>query len=113
MGEKPKDTSHRKNDLPCWVGIHAGVQGQAKEDAVDDLARIGIETQREKLRDCHPKIDMPVVKQFGRIIARHIEQHGAAGLVVVGAMAMVMYEVFAWIEKRMTGWAHRGQQANV
>jgi NitT/TauT family transport system permease protein len=31
-----------------------------------------------------------------------------AGLVVVGAMAMVMYEVFAVIEKRTTGWAHRG-----
>ncbi len=31
-----------------------------------------------------------------------------AGLVVVGAMAMVMYELFATIEKRTTGWAHRG-----
>ena len=31
-----------------------------------------------------------------------------AGLVVVGAMAMVMYELFAWVEKRTTGWAHRG-----
>ncbi|CAN5908086.1 ABC transporter permease [soil metagenome] len=31
-----------------------------------------------------------------------------AGLVVVGAMAMVMYELFAVIEKRTTGWAHRG-----
>ena len=35
-----------------------------------------------------------------------------AGVIVISAMAMVMYEVFAWIEKRMTGWAHRGQQAN-
>jgi NitT/TauT family transport system permease protein len=34
-----------------------------------------------------------------------------AGLVAVGAMAMVMYEVFAWIEKRTTAWAHRGSQA--
>ena len=33
-----------------------------------------------------------------------------AGLVVVGVMAMVMYELFAIIEKRTTGWAHRGSQ---
>ncbi len=33
-----------------------------------------------------------------------------AGLVVVGAMAMIMYELFAAIEKRTTGWAHRGSQ---
>jgi NitT/TauT family transport system permease protein len=31
-----------------------------------------------------------------------------AGLVVVGAMAMAMYELFAVIEKRTTAWAHRG-----
>ncbi len=31
-----------------------------------------------------------------------------AGLVVVGAMAMLMYEVFALAERRLTGWAHRG-----
>ena len=31
-----------------------------------------------------------------------------AGLVVVGAMAMLMYEVFAVLERRLTGWAHRG-----
>jgi NitT/TauT family transport system permease protein len=31
-----------------------------------------------------------------------------AGLVVVGAMAMLMYEVFAMLEQRLTGWAHRG-----
>jgi NitT/TauT family transport system permease protein len=31
-----------------------------------------------------------------------------AGLVVVGAMAMLMYELFAWFEKRTTAWAHRG-----
>jgi len=30
-----------------------------------------------------------------------------AGLVVIGAMAMGMYELFAVIEKRTTGWAHR------
>jgi NitT/TauT family transport system permease protein len=35
-----------------------------------------------------------------------------AGVIVISVMAMVMYEVFAWIEKRSTGWAHRGQQAN-
>ena len=33
-----------------------------------------------------------------------------AGLVVVGAMAMAMYELFSAIEKRTTGWAHRGSQ---
>ncbi len=31
-----------------------------------------------------------------------------AGLIVIGVMAMVMYEVFAVLERRMTGWAHRG-----
>jgi NitT/TauT family transport system permease protein len=35
-----------------------------------------------------------------------------AGLVVVGAMAMVMYELFSVIEKRTTGWAHRGSQGH-
>jgi NitT/TauT family transport system permease protein len=35
-----------------------------------------------------------------------------AGLVVVGAMARVMYELFAWVEKRTTGWAHRGSQGH-
>lgn len=34
-----------------------------------------------------------------------------AGLVVVGAMAMAMYELFSWVEKRTTGWAHRGSQS--
>jgi NitT/TauT family transport system permease protein len=34
-----------------------------------------------------------------------------AGLVVVGAMAMAMYELFARLERRLTGWAHRGQQS--
>ena len=33
-----------------------------------------------------------------------------AGLVVVGAMAMLMYELFAVVGKRTTGWAHRGSQ---
>jgi NitT/TauT family transport system permease protein len=31
-----------------------------------------------------------------------------AGLMVISAMAMIMYEVFALIERRMTGWATRG-----
>jgi NitT/TauT family transport system permease protein len=31
-----------------------------------------------------------------------------SGLVVVGAMAMVMYELFSYIEKHTTAWAHRG-----
>lgn len=34
-----------------------------------------------------------------------------AGLLVISAMAMVMYELFAQLEKRMTGWAHRGRIA--
>ena len=33
-----------------------------------------------------------------------------AGLMVVGAMAMAMYELFSAIEKHTTGWAHRGSQ---
>jgi NitT/TauT family transport system permease protein len=31
-----------------------------------------------------------------------------AGLVVIGVMAYVMYEMFSLIEKRTTAWAHRG-----
>jgi NitT/TauT family transport system permease protein len=31
-----------------------------------------------------------------------------SGLLVVGVMAMAMYELFSWIEKQTTGWAHRG-----
>jgi NitT/TauT family transport system permease protein len=34
-----------------------------------------------------------------------------AGLVVVGAMAMGMYELFSVVERRTTGWAHRGSNA--
>ena len=33
-----------------------------------------------------------------------------SGLVVVGVMAMAMYELFSYIEKHTTGWAHRGSQ---
>ena len=33
-----------------------------------------------------------------------------AGLVTIGAMAMAMYELFSLVEKRTTGWAHRGTQ---
>ena len=33
-----------------------------------------------------------------------------AGLVTIGAMAMAMYELFSFVEKRTTGWAHRGMQ---
>ena len=32
------------------------------------------------------------------------------GLVVVGAMAMIMYELFDYVEKHTTAWAHRGSQ---
>ena len=31
-----------------------------------------------------------------------------AGLLVVGAMAVLMYEIFSVLERRTTGWAHRG-----
>jgi NitT/TauT family transport system permease protein len=33
-----------------------------------------------------------------------------SGLLVVGAMAMAMYELFSFIEKHTTGWAHRSGQ---
>ena len=33
-----------------------------------------------------------------------------SGLLVVGIMAMAMYELFSWIEKHTTGWAHRSSQ---
>ncbi len=35
-----------------------------------------------------------------------------AGLVTIGAMAMAMYELFSWVEKRTTAWAHRGTQGH-
>jgi NitT/TauT family transport system permease protein len=35
-----------------------------------------------------------------------------AGLVVIGVMAMAMYELFSLVEKRTTGWAHRGTQGD-
>jgi NitT/TauT family transport system permease protein len=35
-----------------------------------------------------------------------------AGLVTIGAMAMAMYELFSWLERRTTGWAHRGTQGD-
>jgi NitT/TauT family transport system permease protein len=31
-----------------------------------------------------------------------------AGLIVISAMAMAMYEFSAVLERRVTGWAHRG-----
>jgi NitT/TauT family transport system permease protein len=34
-----------------------------------------------------------------------------AGLFVIGAMGVVMYELFARLERRLTGWATRGQNA--
>jgi NitT/TauT family transport system permease protein len=34
-----------------------------------------------------------------------------SGLLVVGVMAMAMYELFSWIEKQTTGWAHRSSHA--
>ena len=33
-----------------------------------------------------------------------------AGLVVIGAMAMAMYEFFSYVERHTTSWAHRGSQ---
>ena len=35
-----------------------------------------------------------------------------AGLVVVGAMAMAMYELFSVFERRLTGWAHGGSPSS-
>jgi NitT/TauT family transport system permease protein len=35
-----------------------------------------------------------------------------AGLVLISAMAMAMYELFSAVEKRTTAWAHRGSQAH-
>jgi NitT/TauT family transport system permease protein len=35
-----------------------------------------------------------------------------AGLVVIGAMAMAMYEFFSYIERHTTAWAHRGSQGS-
>ncbi len=35
-----------------------------------------------------------------------------AGLVVVGAMAMVMYELFSYVEKNTTAWAHRNSSSH-
>jgi NitT/TauT family transport system permease protein len=34
-----------------------------------------------------------------------------AGLAVIGAMAMAMYEFFSYIERHTTSWAHRGSQS--
>ncbi|WP_374328008.1 ABC transporter permease [Azonexus sp.] len=34
-----------------------------------------------------------------------------AGLIVIGVMGVVMYELFALAEKRLTGWAHRNPNA--
>lgn len=34
-----------------------------------------------------------------------------AGLIVIGAMGVVMYELFAGLERRLTKWANRGQNA--
>jgi len=35
-----------------------------------------------------------------------------AGLVVISVMAMAMYELFSYVEKHTTAWAHRGSQAS-
>ncbi len=35
-----------------------------------------------------------------------------AGLLVVGAMAMLMYEIFSCVERHTTAWAHRGNQGH-
>jgi NitT/TauT family transport system permease protein len=35
-----------------------------------------------------------------------------AGLVTIGVMAMAMYELFSLVERRTTGWAHRGAGAH-
>ena len=35
-----------------------------------------------------------------------------AGLIMLAVEGIIMYAVMAWIEMRMTGWAHRSQMAN-
>lgn len=35
-----------------------------------------------------------------------------AGLTVIALLAMVMYDLFSWIEARTTVWAHRGNEAH-
>jgi NitT/TauT family transport system permease protein len=35
-----------------------------------------------------------------------------AGLVAISVMAMAMYELFSWIERHTTAWAHRGSQGH-
>ncbi|MDB5776512.1 MAG: transport system permease protein TauT family [Herbaspirillum sp.] len=35
-----------------------------------------------------------------------------AGMIMISVMAMAMYEFFAWMEKRVTGWAYRGEHAH-
>jgi NitT/TauT family transport system permease protein len=35
-----------------------------------------------------------------------------AGLVLISAMAMAMYELFSLLEKHTTAWAHRGSQGH-
>jgi NitT/TauT family transport system permease protein len=35
-----------------------------------------------------------------------------AGLVTISVMAMAMYELFSLLERRTTGWAHRGSNAS-
>jgi NitT/TauT family transport system permease protein len=35
-----------------------------------------------------------------------------AGLVVISVMAMAMYELFSYVEKHTTAWAHRGSQGH-
>ena len=44
--------------------------------------------------------------------ARQLRLRDLAGLVVIGAMAMLMYELFSAVEKHTTAWAHRGSQGH-
>ena len=34
-----------------------------------------------------------------------------AGLVALAVLGIVMYAIMAWLEIRMTGWAHRGNRS--
>jgi len=36
-----------------------------------------------------------------------------AGLIMLAIEGIIMYAVMAWLEMRMTGWAHRGQGGQV
>ncbi len=51
----------------------------------------------------------PTSHPFSRHPNRRFCLSAGAGL-MVGVMAMLMYELFSWVERHTTAWAHRGTQ---